>query len=57
MSDWAVFYRGVGKGAIVEHVYVSAETLEEALKAGEKAVGKKGTVFRADEQPEWSVDK
>lgn len=57
VDEWYVFYRTVGKDSIVAHVILSAGTREAALKAGEKHVGKKGKVFRADPCPEWSVDK
>jgi hypothetical protein len=57
VKEYTVFYRTVGKEAMVMHVFVDAKDSEAALKAGEKAVGKKGVVFRADASPEWSVDK
>jgi hypothetical protein len=57
MSEYAVFWRPVKGPPTVSHVFVTAGSVEAALKAGEKAVGPKGVCFRADPEPTWSVDK
>lgn len=64
MSKWVGYYKQDSKyrftdGTVmqdVSHVHVDAKDAEAALKAAQKALGKKGKIFRVDRCPEWSVD-
>jgi hypothetical protein len=55
-TEWAVYYETKIRNArVVAHLYITAETEEEALEAGRKEIGSNDKVVHVDRAPEWSV--